>query len=323
LSRESYNDSLFPQANGDVVHSNGLSHVDRWTRNSGGSFSAPKGHFRSLIQEAGGRLILRSPDGFKRVYHPDGRLEQYQDRSGNVMSFEYDSRDNLNLVIDPYGRGIEFSFRSFPDGLGGQVDRLASIRDFAGREVQYIYDDLGDLIAVRSPIVTGASTGNDFPQGRTESYTYSSGFSEPELNHNILSATSPEEVADGGPPTMTWTYGTDSNEPATFAKVLTETVGGVNASGVPAGGTTTYQYEGLNENIPLGNPDVQRGKVTISEPNGNQRVYFGNEHGNHILSLQTTHGIRSGEPPFYATRYFYDDEGLRTRTILPDGNELH
>ena len=60
------------------------------------------------------------------------------------------------------------------------------------REVIYTYADNGDLVAVRTPVVTGTSTGNDFPEGKTERYTYSSGFEESELNHNILSVTYPE-----------------------------------------------------------------------------------------------------------------------------------
>ena len=36
----------------------------------------------------------------------------------------------------------------------------------------------GDLISVTSPAVTGTPTGNDFPNGKTESYAYSSGFGD-------------------------------------------------------------------------------------------------------------------------------------------------
>ena len=34
------------------------------------------------------------------------------------MLFEHDARGNLNLVIDPYGRGIELEYRSLPDDRG-------------------------------------------------------------------------------------------------------------------------------------------------------------------------------------------------------------
>ncbi|MCZ6670536.1 MAG: hypothetical protein O6947_05860, partial [Acidobacteria bacterium] len=56
------------------------------------------------------------------------------------------------------------------------------------------------------------STGNDFPNGRTERYIYSSGFVEPELNHNLIACIMSQEVADGGPPAYQWTYGTDPDD---------------------------------------------------------------------------------------------------------------
>ena len=76
--------------------------------------------------------------------------------------------------------------------------------------------------------------------------------------------TYPEEVASGGPPAITWVYGIDPADPATFDRVIQESVGGarVNASGVPAGGTTKFLYESLNVGVPPGNPDVPRGKAT-------------------------------------------------------------
>ena len=51
---------------------------------------------------------------------------------------------------------------------------------------------------MRSPAVTGTPNGNDFPTGKTTRYTYSSGFGDPRLNHNLLSVTAPNEVATAG-----------------------------------------------------------------------------------------------------------------------------
>ena len=65
----------------------------------------------------------------------------------------------------------------------------ARLTDFAEREVLYDYDNFGNLISVRTPIVTGTSTGNDFPNGRTERYEYYSASSDPRLQHNLRSVT--------------------------------------------------------------------------------------------------------------------------------------
>ena len=53
----------------------------------------------------------------------------------------------------------------------------------------YQYDTSGNPTACVSPPVTGTPTGNDFPGGKTNSYTYSSGFSDSRLNHNLTSMT--------------------------------------------------------------------------------------------------------------------------------------
>ena len=165
-----------------------------------------------MVQELDGTFVLRSPNGFKRFFRSDGRLSRYVDRFGNQMLFAYDARGNLDIVTDAYGREVDFAYEVFPDGM----DRLVSITDFAGREVRFTYSANGDLMAARSPLVVGTSTNNDFSNGRTEKYTYSEGFSDSVLNHNLLTVTFPEEVAADGPPAMICTYGEDPNDPQTF-----------------------------------------------------------------------------------------------------------
>lgn len=134
--------------------------MDTWTLQPDGSYEAPLGFFRTLTKRSDGSFFTRSPEGFRRRYAADGRLEVYVDRNGNILRFEYDAAGNLARVIDPFGRVVELE--SFPDG----VDRLVTIRDFIGREVVYGYDERGDLPTVRSPVVENTSTGNDFPARR-------------------------------------------------------------------------------------------------------------------------------------------------------------
>ena len=313
-----YNEGLFFRDNGDVVRHNGRSHEGIWTLNGDGSYTAPPGYFSILERDDEGAYVLTEPDGFQRFYRgEDGRLFCHQDRFGNRMLFDYDPDGNLSRVIDVYAREIRFEF----DGSSDNVDRLVMIEDFIGRQITYEYDERGDLVSVTTPAVTGTSTGNDFSNGRTESYTYSSGFGEPLLNHNLLSVTAPEEVFAGGPPRLQWVYGTDANDDATFDRVLSETEGGTNLSGIAAGGTTTFDYEILNEGEPSGQPDLPRGKARITERNGNVMEYFVNEHQLHIITRRFTRGFRAGEPEFFEHRMFYDADGLLLRQVFPEGNE--
>jgi RHS repeat-associated protein len=313
-----YNEGLYLEANGDLTRLNGGGHLDTWELNPDGTFNAPGGHFRTLAARDDGTFVLRSPDGFRRYYDAGGRLFADEDRWGNRMLFYYDARGTLDRVVDAYGREIDFEFQTFAGG----VDRLVRIVDFIGREVVYRYDGNGDLVEVRSPRVTGTSTANDFPNGRAERYVYSAGFAQPELNHNLLRLVRPQEVAGNGPPALQWTYGTDPNDPATFDKVLTETKGGTNASGIAAGGTTGFAYQSLNDDEPLGQPDLPRGQATVTERNGNVWEHFVNERGHHILTRRRTRGLREGEPPFYETRSSYDADGLLVRQVDPEGNEM-
>ncbi|MCI0636258.1 MAG: hypothetical protein L0206_20440, partial [Actinobacteria bacterium] len=237
--------------------------------------------------------------------------------------FEYDFRGNIDVVVDPYGREIDFVYATFTDQNGDVVDRLVRIADFIGREVVYTYDERGDLVSVRTPVVVGTSTGNDFPQGRTERYAYSSGFGDPKLNHNILELTFPEEVATGGPPALVWTYGTDPADALTYDRVIQRTRGGTNATGVPAGGTETFAYEALNPGAPSGSLDVPRQKTTHTDRNGNVTEFFFNERNSTIVVRRLTRGLRADEPVAFETQSFYDDDSQLVRRIFPEGNELH
>lgn len=313
-----YNESLFIEPNGDVVRYTGRSHEGTWTRNADGTFTPPAGYFGYLSRTEDGLYMLVDTDGFQRIYREDGLVICHQDRFNNRMLFDYDDRGNLHRVIDVYGREIQFTFQTFPDG----IDRIVKVEDFTGRQVRYEYDNHGDLVSVTTPAVTGTSTGNNFPQGRTERYAYSSGFAQPELNHNLLSVTAPEEVAHPGPPKLLWTYGTDPANPMLLDRVLSETEGGTNASGIAAGGTRRFEYAMLNENAPAGQLELPRGRARITERNGNVQEYFVNERMYHIITREFTKGLRAGEPQFFETRSFYDDDGQLVRKIFPQGNEI-
>lgn len=316
-----YNEYVVPLPGGDLDHVAGYGRVRRWTRVPGTNrFVGERGQFRGMRQREDGRYEIRETTGLRRVFQESGRLEAHVDRNGNRLIFEYDDDGQLDLVIDPYGREVQFEFGVDADEAGGRT-RLLSLTDWTGREVRYDYDANGDLIAVTSPVIIGTSTGNDFPDGRTESYAYYSGFAEAELNHNLRSVTRPEEYPDG-PPSMEWVYGTDPSDPERFDRVLIERIGGENDSGIVAGGEWAFDYEVLNEGVPLGDPTLPRGKVSVTERNGNQFEYFANELQQHIRTRRLTQGLRPGEPDAYETNYFYTEDGLLLREVRPEGNEI-
>ena len=167
-------------------------------------------------------------------------------------------------------------------------------------------------------------------QERIERYTYSSGFADERLNGNLLSITRPQEVEDGGPAQVLYEYGTDPADPLSFDKVTAHHVGGgqANASGVPAGGTITYVYEALNESVPLGDPAVPRGRVIVTQENGNQYEYYANELDHHIITRHLTRTgqglppLRPGEPDYYETISEFDADGQLIRRIRPETNEV-
>lgn len=306
-----YNEALVVLDNGDVLRLNGMGRQDLWDK-KGSRYISPVGYFSTLVQEPDGSFILRSPNGFKRFYTPGGRLDRYEDRFGNQMQFSYDGSGNLDVVTDPYGRVYDFIFEEIIDG----PDRLIQVKDFFNRVVEYTYDADGDLVSVRSPTVTGTSTGNDFPDGRTEEYTYSSGLPDPRLNHNLLTATYPEEVAISGPPVMVCTYGVDPSDPFIFDRVLTDTFGGTNASGIAAGGTTTFAYEGIKGG------KQPRVKILVTERNGNLMEYSTDNLSHLVQARRLTRGFRPGEPAFYESTNEYTKDGLVTSTVFPEGNSV-
>ncbi|MBL4849526.1 MAG: RHS repeat protein [Planctomycetes bacterium] len=311
-----YHQSLYADTNGDMVRLDGYGHVDRWVRQPNGTYQPPRGYWSTLKRNDDGSWIVREPSGFKRHYFANGLLRANEDRFGNRMLFEYDGAGRLDLVIDVYGREIDFVWAVAPDGFV----RLSTVTDYAGREVRYTYDTRGDLIEVRSPVVVGTSTGNDFPLGRTERYTYTSGFSDERLNHNLESVTLPEEVAKGGPPVLQWTYGTNPADPDTYDRVLTLVTGGTNASGVAAGGTKTFAYQSVTPPAPGPNAVVLR--VTYTDRNLNVTEYGYNATNQAVAVRQLTRGVRIGEPAFYETINEYDVDGQLVRRVFPEGNEV-
>lgn len=309
-----YNRRLAVQTNGIVLCVNGLGRVDAYTYNStNGSFTSPSGFFTQLTTNAAGGFQERDRHGNTNTYFPPNslgiaQLSSISDRNGNQMTFQYNSASQLTNVIDTLGRSIAYGY----DANG----RLINVTDFAGRTLGFTYDSMGDLTQVVSPAVTGTPTGNNFPSGKTTLYTYSSGYTDPRFNHNLLTVTAPNEAAVSGPPRLIAHY--DTNSLSTNAdRLVSLTLGGTNGTGTGAGGTLSFGYTsfGLVGSTDYTTPVFQN---VVTNRNGNVTQYEFNRLGNVVSQVQYTRGIRAGDPASYTSVFAYNADGLMISQTNPE-----
>jgi RHS repeat-associated protein len=309
----------FPSAKvGDVVRLDGLDRADLYVQNPDGSYTAPAGFFTRLVLNTDGTYSERDSTGDVVTYSPaasDGiaEMSSLADRDGNTMRFQYDSEGRLTEVLDTMGRPIQYFYDSNSE--------LIEVQDFMGRQLRYQYDSQGDLIGATSPAVTGTPNGNDFPQGKTERYTYSSGFANELLNRELLTITAPNEVAGGGPPRLTYRYDTNSTSP-TAGAVTSLREGGTNQTSVPSGGTISYQYQDLGS-APPGDFTTPVFQTTVTDRNGNVTQYQFNQRGNIVDMKQfANRHLRPSDPAFFETRYQYNGDYLLLQETMPLGNTV-
>ena len=281
-------------------------------------FLAPAGFFTQLTRNTDGTWLERDRHGGKAFYSVTNSLGVAQltglrDRNGNQMSFEYNNLGQLSRVVDTLGRAITYQYDAV-------TLRLINVQDFAGRTIRYEYDLNGDLTAVTGPAVTGTPNGNDFPAGKTCQYAYSSGYADNRLNHNLLSITAPNEVASGGAPRMVVQYQTNTNSPD-VDRVTQLTIGGLNSSGVAAGGTISYQYQSLGT---AASNDFLTAvfQNTVTDRNGNSAQYQFNQLGNIVQLRRFTRGLRAQEPAYFQTQFEYNQDGLMLSRTNPLGNSV-
>ena len=210
----SYNIRL--EADGpDRIVNDGNTRADRYTPDGTDTWSADV-FFRSLVQD---------PDEGYRLIFPDtgewhfnaldgsptaGKISTIEDRNGNTIDFEYDATGRLTQIIDTLGRLIAVSYN--PAGF------METVTDFAGRQVAYEYyqdgdsdGSAGDLKSVTTPAVVEGDPnfpipeglGHEYPDGKTTVYSYTTGFADDALNHNLLTITDPK-----GQTYLTNTYST-------------------------------------------------------------------------------------------------------------------
>ena len=182
----SYNVSVAQTTDGMAV-ADGTGRSDVYHPGTNGVYSRPE--FFNEGRLSNSVFTLTFPDTGRWVFNPfdgsatSGKLAQIIDRNGNTLSLLYNTAGRLAEIVDDLDRTNTVAYN--PAG------QLASVTDFSGRMVSYQYyggrdtgGSPGDLKSVTSPPVTGTPNGNDFPTGKTVTYTYSRGYANDAENYS-------------------------------------------------------------------------------------------------------------------------------------------
>ena len=168
---------------GDILIHNGTGRADTFKPDTNGVYTCPEFFSEGTLSNNVFKLTFADTGCWE--FNPltaaadSGKLAQIVDRNGNTMTLSYDVSGRLAEIVDDLGRTNTVAYDTF--------GRIASVTDFSGRTVRYEYDTNGDLVSVISPPVIGTPNGNDFPSGKTNRFTYSSGYANPAENHLLLS----------------------------------------------------------------------------------------------------------------------------------------
>ena len=330
----SYNIYL-QSCSGNLIVHDGTGRKDTYYPQANGTWTAD-GFFGELELQPGNFFIMTFPDTtiwqFLALDDPNapGKINAIVDRNGNSLNFEYDAQGRLTTVRDPLDTGS--NGRVITIGYDSN-DLIVDVNDWSGRHIQYEYyndgdanGSAGDLRAVTSPAVTGTPTGNNFPGGKTTTYTYSKGFIDEELNHNLLTITD-----SNGQTYLTNTYGTTYGEtdydfvtrvtrpisdPESIISLVegTQTPNSGNNYAVTrvvvndrVGNVSEYFYDNMNRLV------IER-DYTGRAPDPNQPTSFDPN-----INIPVN-PLRSGDPLFFETRYQYNKDSLPTRMDFANGN---
>lgn len=318
-----YNERMLPRGDGDYEHHSGGGSITVYKRQLDGSYVGPVTAFSTLTSATDGTARLRDRYGLVKEFGKDGRLLKIVDRMGNANTLNYDSGGRLVAIRDPYDRTLTLTYN--------RLGLIVLLQDFAGRLVRYRYNDNQELIAVTSHAVTATPAGNDFPLGKTTRFTYAGCGPGGQLHHNLLTVTRPNEVVSGGSPYLVNEYGA-TPDTYSYDKLVRQFEGGVNDSGVHAGGEVRYLYAELNVGLSPSMLNIARNRTTVTDKNGNTSVYEHNVSGGEVRVAfkagnqrpidNSTDPAFGTDPSEIATVTQYNSDGLVIRVTHPLGNSF-
>ena len=326
------------QRDHDRIVADGNGRRDRYLLQPDGTW-VKEGFFRVLNENPDGTHTLTFADTGRWEFHAlghataSGKIRAIVDRNGNSLNFEYDPVGRLVAIQDTLhtpGNPREIMIGYNAD------DRIATVTDFTGRQVVYNYyqdgdsdGSAGDLKSVRSPVVVGTPTGNDFPDGKTTIYKFTNGTDGyyGDTLHGLSVIADPK-----GQTFLHNTYAPPPTDPLAYDydRVVRQAVGDPND-------VIDIVYEPLTPGVLNGQAvskawfDDMLGDVTSMVFNAanqciEQRRYTGRADpdlpSNPDVGLNPpVNRLRPDDPNFFETRVAYNEDFLARQIIHPNQNE--
>ena len=302
----------------------GTGRIDTYRLQADGSYTCP-GQFREGSLTGQVYRLTFADSGFWEFYPfngspEEGKLSRIEDRNGNALTLQYDLSGRLDSITDTLGRTHSIFYN--PMGM------ISSVRAIDNRSILYTYFETAqpdgnsnDLHTVTSPAVIGTPTGNDFPSGKTTTFTYTTGRPDDSANHLLSTVTDPK-----GQLRSQFTYELDNASPA-YLRCTGSQEGPLTA--------TRYSYAILV-------PAVQNGYAArsciINDPVGNVReirydtrnrgVWSRGYTGRAVPGTVVTDTsklaypqLRSYDPVYYEVTYIWNNDSLCTGIQMADGTK--
>jgi RHS repeat-associated protein len=325
----SYNIRIEASSDAQLKLFNGDAREDVFMKQPNGTFVRDE-FFVVGSKNSDGTFTFTFPDnGIWNFFALDGRPEQGKisrivDRDGNRLAFRYDSRGRLTEIIDTLDRQIRIAYNA--DSF------IESLTDFTGRQVRYAYyrdgDDrgsAGDLRCVTRPAVVGTPNGNDFPNGKSTTYSYSKGFSDKQLNHKLLTITDSK-----GKTYLKNTYSrTKDPQKADFARFQRQVWGNdrdiIDIVYVPQVPERRNNHAVILAIVNDRNRNVKEYFYDAKDRCVLVREYTGRARRNSPTTLtanRPTRPLRDSDPEFFELRYEWNTDSLLTRILCAGGNVI-
>ena len=310
-------DIFATQTNGGVAVADGTGRNDIYFLGTNGLYS--RDQFFNSGSMSNGAFVLTFPDTSQWVFNPfnsstgAGKISSSVDRNGNRHIYIYGGQGQLTAMVDDLGRTNQFTYNTsgqlrldhrFHRAFGYlSVLRPGPNRRFT-RRFAFCHLPAGDR---------HAPNGNDFPQGKTTTYTYSTGFKNPLENHLLLSITDPK-----GQTSHQFIYQHNPQDPA-YLRCISEQCGYTNE-------VSTYAY--IPQTPAPGN-NFAALRVIVNDAAGNVSEYYYDSRnrllqeddytGRAMPGVPTTatvnrpvNPLRSSDPAYYQTQWSWNNDSLCT-----------